>query len=324
MNEREVNEFLYKGADDLWAYDLWEKHENLHWLPREVPMKDDVYDWNSRLSEGDRMFLKGVMSFFTQADIEVHNTYIHEYLPYANTLGVSQMLTGFAARECIHVMGYAYGLEELVKGAEQDIVFRKWMVDDNLLKLHEALNKYKGSEDTEHRFKHMVATTLFGEGVMLFAQFAMLLNYARNGYMRGLGQIVSWSIRDEDYHVYGVTQLMKRDAMFRVHPQSTRLSWYNDVHDEVWPLILTFAKDCFDEYSKGTCLTEQLTFKDVQQFLEFQAQRRMRQAGISTEETTKNNLLWFDAMVAGVEHANFFEQRATEYSKGNLTGDYEY
>ena len=42
MDEREVNEFLYKGADDLWAYDLWEKHENLHWLPREVPMKDDV------------------------------------------------------------------------------------------------------------------------------------------------------------------------------------------------------------------------------------------------------------------------------------------
>ena len=70
MDEREVNEFLYKGADDLWAYDLWEKHENLHWLPREVPMKDDVYDWNSRISEGDRMFLKGVMSFFTQADIE--------------------------------------------------------------------------------------------------------------------------------------------------------------------------------------------------------------------------------------------------------------
>lgn len=319
-----VEAYQYKGADDAWAYILWEVHENLHWLPREVSMAYDVFDWNKRLSTGDREFLKSILKFFTQADIEVHDTYIHDYLPRYNTLGVKQMLTGFSARECVHVMGYAYGLEELVKGEEQQTLFRAWQDEPVLQQLHQAMDKYRGCTDDASMFKHMVVTTLLGEGVMLFAQFAMLLNYARSGYMRGLGQIVSWSIRDEDTHVYGVTQLMKRDDRFKMLDKK---ALYKEVYDEVMPLIINFAAYCYensDYYSTCIPLENRLYFEDVIQFLEFQAQRRYRQAGIGTEDTIKNPFKWFDAMVAGTEVANFFEQRPTEYSKSNLVGTYAY
>ena len=326
LTQQDQERFVYKSpyADDEWAYDLWEKHEDLHWLPKEVPMKDDVFDWNSRLTDADRDFLTSILGFFVQADIEVHDTYVHDYLPHYNSLGVKQMLTGFAAREPIHIMGYAYGVESLLHGEAQRDVFEKFMHNENLMRLHNALNKYSvGANPTDlERYKHMVATTLFGEGVMLFGQFAMLLNYARNGSMRGLGQIVSWSIRDEDAHVYGVTQLMKRDKRFQ---GIDREAVYNSIHAEVFPLIKTFVEDCFSVYTESaSSIKDRLDLEGVLKFLDYQAERRKRQAGISNAHTTTNPYPWFDAMVAGVEHANFFEQRATEYSKGNLTGDFEY
>lgn len=324
LSEEDKVRFVYKdsAAQDDWAYELWEKHEELHWLPKEVPMKDDVTDWANHLTTEDKNFITSVLGFFVQADIEVHDTYIHDYLPHYNTLGVKTMLTGFSAREPVHVMGYAYGIETLLQGSAQRAVFEKFLNNENLMKLHNALDKYRGEADAESRYKHMIATTLFGEGVMLFGQFAMLLNYARNGRLRGLGQIVSWSIRDEDTHVYGVTQLMKRDGRFA---GLDKVHLFEEVSQEIKPLLVQFVKDCFEGYGSDTCITQRITLEETLQFLEYQIQRRARQAHITDAPiTVQNPFEWFDVMVGGVEHGNFFEVRTTEYAKGNVVGEYDY
>lgn len=308
------NKYVYKHSPNTWALELMQKHEALHWLPEEVPMLDDVRDWNKKLSHSDRVFVQEIMFFFVQADIEVHSTYLDEYMRYyPDDLYHRMMLSSFAGRENMHVVGYSHLIDTLGMPAD---TYSKFMDDPTLLSIHNILNKYTDTT-VEGRFKRMVATTLMGEGVMLFAQFAMLLNFQRFGTMNGMGTIISWSIRDEDLHVQGIARLMREDAEFCKEAQADILRWYNEVKEPMLAAIKEFAKNCFIAGApKG------ITLEEVDLFLDYQTARRARQAGIHDEPLPINPFLWFDQLVGGVENGNFFERTITEYSKGNYTGEW--
>lgn len=315
-NETNKDRYVYKHSPHGWAWEVFDKHEALHWLPEEVPMADDIRNFQKQPDD----FLKQAMLFFVQADVEVGNTYIDTYLPNYSDLARQSMLLSFANRESIHVKGYAHLVDTLALG---DDTYSAFLDDPALLALHRAFALWRersmsGSE--EDRFGGMCANTLMGEGVMLFGLFAMLLNYQRFNKYNGMCTIVAWSIRDEDMHVYGITKLMKTDERFRELSDSTKRRIYKEVYDLFMPLIKQFVKNCF-AMAKPEGITEQ----EVCQFVEFQAQRRSRQANVQDDEiSVKNPFPWFDQIIGGVEHSNFFERRATEYSKGNLNGEYAY
>ena len=66
------------------------------------------------------------------------------------------------------------------------------------------------SDNTTHRGLALaLAKSVFNEGVALFASFVMLLNFQRFGKMKGMCEIVEWSIRDETMHVQGMTRLFR-------------------------------------------------------------------------------------------------------------------
>jgi ribonucleoside-diphosphate reductase beta chain len=69
---------------------------------------------------------------------------------------------------------------------------------------------------------------------------------------------------------------------------------------------------------------EGLTAEDVKQYIRFIADRRLTQLGMnSIFHIERNPLPWIDDMLNAVEHVNFFENRATEYSKASTTGTWE-
>ncbi len=72
----------FKPFNYAWAYDAWLKHEQSHWLHTEVPMSEDVKDWNTKLSDGEKGFLTNIFRFFVQGDIDVAGGYVNNYLPY--------------------------------------------------------------------------------------------------------------------------------------------------------------------------------------------------------------------------------------------------
>ena len=55
----------------------------------------------------------------------------------------------------------------------------------------------------------MAVYSAFTEGVQLFSSFAILLNYPRHNLMKGMGQIVTWSVRDETLHVESMSRLFQ-------------------------------------------------------------------------------------------------------------------
>ena len=62
---------VYKPFRYPWCYDAWLTQQRIHWLPEEVPLGDDVRDWQKNLSQAEKNLLTQIFRFFTQADVEV-------------------------------------------------------------------------------------------------------------------------------------------------------------------------------------------------------------------------------------------------------------
>ena len=70
---------VYKPFRYPWCYDAWLTQQRIHWLPEEVPLGDDVRDWQKNLSQSEKNLLTQIFRFFTQADVEVNNCYLRHY-----------------------------------------------------------------------------------------------------------------------------------------------------------------------------------------------------------------------------------------------------
>ena len=317
---------VYGAAQDHHEKMAWfDAHESLHWTHAEVAMGEDIKDWNNA-TKAEQDFIRNLLTFFVQADIEVEDVYLNTYLPlFGNTLPNKMCLGSAAAREGIHIRGYAHLIESL--GFDESM-FSEFLDVPVCKELQSALQcyaertKYTTWTDyskTMHDYKAFCATTLFGEGVMLFGQFAMLMNFKRNNKFKGQATIVQWSVRDEDMHVQLLAKMAREH--FKDVPVVTLEGWYREVYSDLMPLIIEFVDYC---YAAGS--PEGLERQQLVEFLAHQACRRARQAGLFKEQEVPevSPLPWFDQMIGGTEHTNFFERRGTSYSKGNLVGKFDY
>src|ERR1700743_3238206 len=177
-----------------WAYDCWKRQQQTHWMGEEVPLGADIKDWQSgRLSDSEKNLLTQIFRFFTQSDVEVGDNYLKRYIPIFQPLEVQMMMAAFTNMETVHIDAYALLLKTLGMPQTEFEAFRDY-------------SEMKAKADYMHTFGvgtvSDVARTLamfgsFTEGMSLFASFAMLLNFPRHNKMNGMGQIVSWSVRED-------------------------------------------------------------------------------------------------------------------------------
>ena len=104
---------VYKPFRYPWAYDAWQTQQRIHWLPEEVPLADDIRDWNQKLSENEVNLLTQIFRFFTQADIEVNNCYMKHYTKFFKPTEVQMMLSAFSNMETIHIAAYSHLLDTI-------------------------------------------------------------------------------------------------------------------------------------------------------------------------------------------------------------------
>ena len=176
-----------------WAYDAFLESEQSHWLHTEVSMIDDVKDWNNKLNDSERYFLTQIFRFFTQGDIDVSEGYVTKYLPYFPQPEVRMMLLSFANRESIHIAGYSHLIESL---GMPEVTYQEFNQYKEMADKHDFFENI-ASSDENSLAQQIAAFSAFTEGVQLFSSFVMLLNFQRNGMMKGMGQIIVWSIVDE-------------------------------------------------------------------------------------------------------------------------------
>ena len=155
------------------------------------------------------------------------------------------------------------------------------------------------------------------EGLQLFASFAILLNFPRHNKMKGMGQIVTWSVRDETLHCNSMIRIFKE--FIKENPEI----WTPKLKKELYQACRTIVEheDAFIDLAFEMGPMEGLTAKEVKDYIRFIANRRLDQLGLEPiYDVQKNPLTWLDTMLNAVEHMNFFEGRATEYSKASTQG----
>ncbi len=193
----------YKPFRYPWAIEYWRRQQQIHWMPEEIPLGEDCKDWNSRITDAERNLLTQVFRFFTQSDVEVQDNYMERYARVFRPTEIKMMLAAFANMETVHIAAYALLLETL---GMPDSEFTAFMDYAAMRDKHDFLQTFGVDTDAD------VLRTLamfggFTEGLQLFASFAILLNFPRHNKMRGMGQVVSWSVRDETLHCEGIIRL---------------------------------------------------------------------------------------------------------------------
>ena len=302
----------YKPFRYPWAYDFWQRQQQVHWMPEEVPLGEDCKDWATKLTEKERNLLTQIFRFFTQSDVEVGANYMENYMPLFKPVEVRMMLAAFSNMETIHIAAYALLLETI---GMPDTEFSAFMEYEEMAAKHDYLGQF-GCDNEKDILTSMAVFGGFTEGLQLFASFAMLMNFPRFNKMKGMGQIVSWSVRDESLHCEGMMQLFHTFAA-----ETGALT--QDVKDNIADCCQTVVKleDKFIELAFEAGEVEGMTPDDIKQYIRYIADWRMKQLKLPTIYGVKEHPLpWLTEILNGVEHANFFEARATEYSKGATKG----
>lgn len=308
----------FKPFNYPWAYDAWLKHEQSHWLHTEVPMIEDVNDWKKRLTDGEKHFLTNIFRFFTQGDIDVAGGYVKNYLPYFPQPEIRMMLMGFAAREALHVAAYSHLIETL---GMPESTYQEFLEYDSMRAKHDYFTDLSNSDGTpESVATNIAAFSAFTEGMQLFSSFIMLLNFPRHGKMKGMGQIVTWSIVDETQHAESMIKL------FRAYVEENRDIWNDELKSSIYTIAekMVELEDKFIELSFSMGEMEDLTEADVKKYIRYICDRRLISLGMKgIFKVKKNPLPWVEEMINAPTHTNFFENRATDYAKGALSGSWE-
>jgi ribonucleoside-diphosphate reductase beta chain len=301
-----------------WAYEAWLKHEQSHWLHTEVPMLEDVKDWKTKLTAEEKNFLTNIFRFFTQGDIDVAGGYVKNYLPYFRQPEVRMMLLGFGAREALHVAAYSHLIETL---GMPESTYNEFLEYQEMKDKHDYLLGVSSQNgDAASTAAHIAVFSAFTEGMQLFSSFIMLLNFPRTGKMKGMGQIVTWSIVDETQHCESMIKL------FRTYVNENPEIWNDDLKSRIYTIAekMVELEDRFIDLSFNLGGIEGLTAAEVKEYIRYIADRRLIALGLKgIFKRKKNPLPWVEEMINAPTHTNFFENRATDYAKGALTGNWE-
>ncbi len=306
----------YKPFRYPWAYDAWLTQQRIHWLPEEVPLAEDVRDWTRKLSDTERHLLTQIFRFFTQADVEVNNCYMRHYAQVFKPTEVAMMLAAFSNMETIHIAAYSHLLDTIGMPESEYEAF---------LKYKEMKDKYDYMQKWGVATKADIAKTLavfgaFTEGVQLFASFAILMNFPRFNKMKGMGQIVTWSARDESLHTNSIIRLFL--AFAEENPEVMTAGLYEEIETACREIIA--HEDAFIDLAFSLGGVEGLEASQVKAYIRYIADRRLRQLAMSPIFGAEDNPLpWMDEMLNGIEHTNFFENRATEYSRAATRGQWK-
>lgn len=298
-----------------WAFNAWLESEQSHWLHTSVSMDEDVKDWQSNLTDSEKYLLTQIFRFFTQGDIDVSEGYVKHYLPYFPQPEIRMMLLSFAARESIHIAAYSHLIETL---GMPETTYKEFYEYKEMADKHDYFNNISG-KDENSAAQQIAAFSAFTEGVQLFSSFIMLLNFQRHGLMKGMGQIIVWSIVDETMHCENMIKL------FRTFIEENRHIWKDNLKGEIYSMATKMVEleDNFIDLAFKMGPMKNLTADDVKLYIRHICDRRLISLGLKgIFKIKKNPLPWVEEMINVKAHVNFFEQVSTDYSKAALTGNW--
>ena len=311
---------VYKPFEYPKAFDYWLKQQQAHWLHTEVPMAQDVTDWKSNMKSHEKNVVGQILKGFAQKETIVNDYWSTLVTKWFRKPEVIMMGTTLGSSETIHAEAYSLLNEQL--GLDD---FSEFLEDEaTMAKIESLMNvrdNHDGTANWHERAKSLAIFSAFTEGVNLFSSFAVLLSYKMRNLLKGVGQIVEWSVRDESLHSEAGCWLFR--TLMTEHPEFKTKKLVKEIEDAAH-LALKLEFDFIDKVFEMGDL-ENLGREELKNFIRHRVNTKMADLGlkpiIPAEEIDKGALKtmkWFDAVIAGKQQTDFFANRVTNYSKGHL------
>jgi len=309
-----------------WAYDLYRDMEANHWLPQEVPMYDDIQQWNdgNLLNDREKNIIRVGIGYFCSAEGIVgdcQQTIIRENL----TAPELKMAVGrHVQEENIHTESLLYMISSLrINPHEMAALFLSMpsVIKKNTLIVKELPQLRRNVDLTKVENKRLFAKTIFGitqimEGTQFFGLFLPILHLQRNGKMPGIGQMFRYTLRDESNHIELGRRLFL--ALLEENPDIMTDAFRKELSDFMKLGIeseVAFVDDLLPQAIAG------LSPDEIKRFVRYNANRRMLALGFDPipDEHGKiimeNPFPWSAEIIYLKKNENFFETRVTEYGK---------
>lgn len=304
----------FKPFDLNQAYTFWEQQHNAHWSPFEVSMERDIHDWKHNMSDIEKQIIGQTVKTFTQTELFVADYWTQVVAKNFGPPEIKMMATQFGGMETIHTVGYDYLMSSL--GLDD---YESFLSDDTVKSKFEALQNLK-SKNKKDIARSLAIFSAFAEGVLLFSSFAILLTPSKYGRLEGVGQIVSWSIRDESLHSEAGCWLFRE--LVKESPEILD----DELKEQIYEAARLAVKLEDESIEKAFSLGDMQGLKkeDLKQFIRLRANEKLRELGLSsnwknidTEAAERVTRIFRDA--GGIEFRDFFSGRVTEYQRSNMS-----
>lgn len=311
----------YRPFQYPWAFEVYKTQQSIHWLPEEVPLQEDVHDWNVKLDVTEQHLLTQLFRFFTKGDEDITHGYIDNYMPMFKPTEIRMMLSVISTAECNHIHSYSQLIDTVGMPESDYAAFAEY---EEMAAKHEYMFADHSLKSDGSKFSKLERAALdlavfsaFGEGMQLFSSFAVLLSFKRRSLMKGMSTIVEWSLRDETLHVEAMIKLFH--TLIKENPKL----WTEELKEAIRTIAKQMVKleDKFIDLMFAMGEIAGISAAETKAYIRYTADRRMIQLGLKPIYRQKENPFeWIDEMMVAHTHTNFFEGRATEYSKGGVIG----
>ena len=300
----------YKPFEYQEAFEFFKQQHRAHWISDEVPLASDLNDWKSKLTKSEKNLIGNILKSFAQTEVHVNDYWSTKVSLWFPKPEIQAMARAFADFESIHAEAYARLNEEL--GLDD---FKAFLEDEVSKAKIDRLVETPG-ETLEDRAVSLAIFSAFTEGVNLFSSFAVLMSFQLRNLMKGTGQIVEWSVRDESLHSKAGCWLFR--TLLEEQPELNS----DKIREKVIEACETSVQLEFDFIDKAFEMgdIEGLNIEQLKNFIKARANEKMIELGYKPiyndiDPNLLKQMEWFGHLTSGKTHQDFFAGRNTSYSK---------
>lgn len=300
----------YKPFEYEEAFQYYLDQHRAHWLADEVALSSDVNDWKIKLTLGEKNLVGNILKSFAITEVHVNDYWSSRISQWFPKPEIVAMASTFGAFEAIHAHAYNRLNDEL--GLDD---FQAFLEDEASKNKIERLLETP-SESLEEKALALAVFSAFTEGVNLFSSFAILMSFQLRNLLKGTGQIVEWSVRDESLHSQAGCWLFR--TLLDEHPELNTSEMRNKVI-EACHISVNLEFDFIDKaFEMGDI--EGLTKEQLKNFIKARANEKMKELGYNPvyndiDPALLKQMDWFGHLTSGKSHSDFFATRVTDYSK---------
>ena len=306
----------YKPFEYQQAFDFYKDQHRVHWLADEVPLASDLNDWKLKLSEPEKNLIGNILKSFAQTEVHVNDYWSTKVSVWFPKPEIQAMARVFADFESIHAEAYA----RLNEALDLDD-FRAFLEDEVSKAKIDRLVETPG-ETLEDKAVSLAIFSAFTEGVNLFSSFAILMSFQLRNLMKGTGQIVEWSVRDESLHSKAGCWLFR--TLLEEQPE-LNTEELRDKIIEACNLSVQLEFDFIDKaFEMGDI--EGLNKEQLKNYIKARANEKMIELGYKAiyndiDPNLLKQIEWFGHLTSGKTHQDFFAGRVTSYAKSTADWD---